>query len=74
MTVQRSTFTLTILHTDGITPAGMGLDALCYETSEGDMLGSLEFVRTEDVPDADAKGLMMDMGNDGSFFDDKETT
>ena len=47
-----------------------GLLALNYEIVDGHRIGMVECVTSEKVPEDEVKDKLVEMGNDGTFFDD----
>jgi len=71
MRLAKTSFELTVLHMADAPVKNCSLDDLQYEITEGDCLGMLKLVGTETVPPEKARDAMLELGNDGSFFEDR---
>lgn len=77
MAIKRGTFTVTFLFNTDLTPVdeirGMSVDELLAETDSGSAIGGLkgELV-IEDVAPEQVVPALLELGNDGTFFDSDE--
>ena len=69
MKIQKSTFIVTVLHDDGNSPLGLSMEALATEMSEGSMIGQMIYHGTSDVHPKSVAQELLEVNNDGSFFD-----
>lgn len=69
MKVQKSVFTVTVLHTEGDAPTGhTSAEEIASRINE-DWIGSVSHTTTVDVPVDEVRDELLAMGNDGEFFD-----
>jgi hypothetical protein len=77
-TISRTTYTFTVLHRtdepiigsddfDG--PFGGDLGAAMQESWDGNAVGAVTSEETVEVPDTEVPEALVDLGNDGEFFD-----
>jgi hypothetical protein len=74
MNIRKVTLELTILY-DADTaarPQDMGLAAVIREMDEGDLIGQSRCVSDERVPDEKIEEELFAVGNDGTFFAEKD--
>ena len=74
MAIKRATFTVTLLFDTDSIPVdelrGMSVSELLEETDTGDAIGGLKGVlEIEDVPAEQVVPALLELGNDGTFFD-----
>lgn len=68
-TISKTEYTFTVLHPTDQPPLGLA-DAL-QESDTGRMVGNITREETFDVPDDVVSNELLDLGNDGTFFDDE---
>lgn len=76
MNIQKTVFTVTVLHEKGAPIGHMDLEDVLSEIDTGDMLGACGTPMTVDVPPEAVEDECRAVGNDGTFFatDDEEET
>lgn len=68
--IYKSTFKVEIFSEGPLPPDMYELDELNEMITEGDCIGSVEFVREDRVPVRRVRRELVEIGNDGTFFDD----
>ena len=73
MSIQKTTFTVTVLHDATENPRNMELETVLEQMDMGDFIGSVHVGDTVDIPNETVREELEAIGNDGTFFQMEET-
>lgn len=67
--IQKTTFVITVLHTDDERPNAPSIEQLAKALDDGPWIGQMEQKATVPVPAKSVCKELLAIGNDGTFFD-----
>lgn len=70
--IRQRVYTITVLYEEGDLDDGASMHEVLEGIESGPMVGLIATQSDERVPDTQVRGKLLEMGNDGVFFDDEE--